>query len=151
MTSIELRIAAPDDAVALAGLRWEWSAAPGAEGRDGFVEAFAAWMRATDATHRCVVADRGGELVGMAWIALTPRPPVPGAVDRRSADLQSVYVRPQLRGSGVGSRLVEAAIELARGSGALHMTVHATAEAADYYRRFGFAVEATLAQLQLRP
>ena len=145
-----IRPAAVDDAAALAALRWAWSAGPEDEDPGRFARGFVEWMAAHAASHRAVVAEVDGAVVGMAWIAITARPPQPRSSDRRSADLQSVYLRPEHRGGGLGQRLVRAAIELARAEGAEHLTVHATPDAAAFYERFGFEAGPTIAQLDLR-
>lgn len=145
-----IRPASIDDAPALAGLRWAWSAGPGDHDEPRFARGFVEWMAAHTASHRAVVAEVDGTVVGMAWVAITARPPQPKSSDRRSADLQSVFLRPEHRGGGLGQRLVRAAIELARAEGAEHLTVHATPDAAAFYRRFGFEPGPTIAQLDLR-
>ncbi len=145
-----LRLAGASDAAGLAGLRWAWSATPDDRDPDRLARDFAAFLSGTADTHRCLVAELDGALVAMAWVALTARPPVIGASRRRSADLQSVFVRPEHRGTGLGVRLVQAAIDLARAEGAEHMTVHATPDAAAFYERFGFEPGPTIAQLSLR-
>ncbi len=142
-----LRLADSSDAAALAALRWMWSATPEDHDPDRLARDFVAFMSRTADSHRCVVAELDGALVAMAWVALTARPPGIGSPQRRSADLQSVFVRPEHRGTGLGVRLVEAAIDLARTEGAEHMTVHATPDAAAFYERFGFAPGPTIAQL----
>lgn len=60
----------------------------------------------------------------MAWVALVPRVPRPGATSRLSADIQTVFVMPERRGQGIGSALVEAASEHAMHLGSLRVTVH---------------------------
>ncbi len=145
-----LRLADASDAAALAALRWAWSATSDDRDPDRLTRDFITFMSSTASSHRCVVAELDGALVAMAWLAFTARPPVVGASGRRSADLQSVFVRPEHRGTGLGARLVQAAIDLARAEGAEHLTVHATPDAAAFYERFGFEPGPTIAQLSLR-
>lgn len=145
-----LRLADSSDAAALAALRWAWSATPEDRDPGRLAREFIAFMSSTAGSHRCVVAEHDDALVAMAWVALTPRPPGIRASGRRSADLQSVFVRPERRGTGLGVRLVQAAIDLARAEGAEHMTVHATPDAASFYERFGFEPGPTIAQLDLQ-
>jgi GNAT superfamily N-acetyltransferase len=75
----------------------------------------------------------------MAWVALVPRPPRPGATSRLSADIQSVFVMPKHRGRGIGSALVEAAAGHATLLGALSVTVNSGRRAVPLYERLGFA------------
>jgi len=78
------------------------------------------------------------EMAGVAWIALLPRVPRPGSMQRMSADIQSVFVAPQHRGRGIGSELVDAAIEHAWHSGAMRVTVHSSSRAIPMYEQLGF-------------
>lgn len=77
-------------------------------------------------------------MVAYGFVALTPR--VPGALttDRRSADVQAVFVAADHRNTGVGGRLVDQLVSLARLAGAEHVTVHVNSKAENVYRRAGF-------------
>lgn len=79
-----------------------------------------------------LVAERPGRLVGTAGLELYGE----------SALLRSVAVRPEARGDGLGARLVEGALALARTRGATTVVL-LTLDAADYFTRFGFARVAT--------
>ena len=87
MTEIEVRAARPAELAAVAGLRWRWVAEqdglPG-DGRAGFVREFAAWARENSATHHCLVVVRDGRVLGMAFLAVTPRVPTPTALRGRA-------------------------------------------------------------------
>jgi GNAT superfamily N-acetyltransferase len=60
-----------------------------------------------------------------------------------SGDVQSVYVVPELRGSGTGSRLVAALLDDARAAGSRYVRVHSSPRAIPLYARAGFAVDET--------
>lgn len=94
------------------------------------------------------MARLGGEpeIVGVAWVALVPRVPRPGATERMSGDIQSVYVLPEHRGRGIGSALVDAAARHAEQLGALRVTVHSGRRAVPVYERLGFASSHQLLQ-----
>jgi ribosomal protein S18 acetylase RimI-like enzyme len=62
-------------------------------------------------------------------------------MDRRTGDLQSVYVLPELRNSGVGTALLDAVLADAGARELGHLTVHSAEQAIPYYRRAGFAVD----------
>lgn len=74
-----------------------------------------------------LVAEGAGGLVGSAGLE----------VYGRAAVLRSVAVAPSLRGSGLGSRLTEAALDLARRLGVQRVYLF-TADAASFFERFGF-------------
>ncbi|MEV0905781.1 hypothetical protein [Streptomyces hokutonensis] len=80
-----------DDTAGLARLLWPDTR--GEEPEQPSVDAFAAelaqWWSAHRDSHLAFVARLlGPEIVGMAWVALVPRVPRPGATSRLSADIQ---------------------------------------------------------------
>lgn len=131
-----------DDISQLAHLLW-LDSAPHEQSRQSF-ESFAgdlhAWWTDHADTHVPFVARNADtEVVGMAWLALMPRLPRPGASVRLSADIQTVFVLPEVRGQGIGSALVQKATDHALGLGALRVTVHSGRRAVPVYERLGFA------------
>jgi GNAT superfamily N-acetyltransferase len=89
-------------------------------------------------TVRRARAEVDGRLAGMAWLALHDRVPNPARFDRRTGDVQSVYVVPEARDAGVGTALLEAVLTEARDRELAHVTVHSSERAASLYLRFGF-------------
>lgn len=143
-----IRVAAREDIAAAASLRWRWvvdekGGDPSVDEAE-FVAETVAWAERNADTHTCFVADRDGEIVGMAWLALSARVPSPRAFERRNGDVQSVYVAPSVRGLGVGGRLIEAVVAEARAAGAERVTVHSSPEAVRVYERHGFVVDPQL-------
>lgn len=106
---------------------------------DAFTTELVQWWDAHRNSHAAFVARLDGpEIVGMAWVALVPRIPRPGATNRMSADIQAVFVVPEQRGFGIGSALIEAAAEHAARLGAMRVTVHSGRRAVPVYERLGF-------------
>ncbi len=125
----------------VAALRWDWAPDHGRPPQlteQEFVAGFEQWWQAHGRTHHCVVALGRDHVVGFGFLALTPRVPGPHAPSRRSADVQAVFVVPRLRDAGIGGRIVDRLVTLAREEGAEHVTVHSSAGAVTAYERAGF-------------
>ena len=138
-----------DDVAELARLLWldTRDEEPVQRSIDAFAAELAQWWAAHENSHLAFVARlQRPEIVGMAWVALVPRVPRPGATSRLSADIQSVFVMPEQRGRGIGSALVEAASEHAARIGSLRVTVHSGRTAVPVYERLGFASSRQLLQ-----
>lgn len=151
MDDIVIRIASDDELSAAASLRWHWVQENGENpptARAEFVRDFTCWARDHASSHRCVIASRSGEIVGMAWLAIVPRVPTPQAPRRASGDVQSVYVVPRQRNSGLGRRIIAAILELADQLGLERVTVHSSPQAVSAYGRSGFAVSPHLLQAE---
>jgi GNAT superfamily N-acetyltransferase len=142
VSDVVIRASRQADMPTVADLRWRWSVEedgtePGMD-RDAYRAAMTAFADANATTHRCVVAERDGVVLGMAWLAMTPRPPGPQATGRRTGDVQTVYVHPELRGLGVAARLVSALLETADDEGLERVSVHSSIAGESLYRRLGF-------------
>jgi GNAT superfamily N-acetyltransferase len=138
---IDVRRAGAADAPALARLRWRWRTEERAEPatqRELFLEFFTAWVIDHLRTHLPFVVEVDGRLAGMAWLMVADRVPSPGSLARRTGDVQSVYVIPELRNSGAGTALVDAVLREARDRELEHVTVHSAERAASLYLRRGF-------------
>jgi len=146
---VHIERAGPDDVRGLARVKWIDRAAEGAGDSEfeSFVAALASWWELHRGTHSAFVArTTDDEIVGAAWVALVPRVPSPGASNRLSADIQSVFVLPEHRDDGVGTALVAAATAHAHGAGASRVIVHSSERAVPVYRRLGFAGSSKLLQ-----
>lgn len=143
--AVEVRRAADAELEAVALLRWRMTregggglAGTGSAEAAAHAADAAAWARAHADSHVPIVAVDDGEVVGMAWLAIQARVPAPGALERRSGDLQSCFVVPERRGAGIGRRLAEAVLAEARERGLEHVTVHASRASIPVYERAGF-------------
>lgn len=86
----------------------------------------------------CRIADADGRVVGSAFVVGTQDPGV--------AKLRLVYVEPEMRGTGLGRRLVEACMAFARQAGYRRMTLWTNdplVAARRLYQRLGFAMVAS--------
>ncbi len=89
---------------------------------------------ATDTVH--LGAFLGPNLVGVASICRDPPPGETGADVWR---LRGMATAPEVRGTGVGGRLLERGIELARAAGGTRLWCNARTPAVGFYRRHGLA------------
>ncbi|GAA3739582.1 GNAT family N-acetyltransferase [Micromonospora maritima] len=141
--------ASADDVADLARLLWldTLHEEPARLSVEAFTADLAQWWAAHQNSHLAFVARlHRPEIVGMAWLALVPRVPRPGATSRLSADIQSVFVMPDQRGQGIGSALVEAASGHAAHLGSLRVTVQSGHKAVPVYERLGFESSRQLLQ-----
>ena len=149
---MDIRLATQEDLAQLARLLW-LHAAPEEQAKQSmasFAAELGVWWAERDASHLAFIArlsQADASVVGMAWVAVVPRVPRPGDTTRISADIQSVFVLPEQRGSGIGSALVRAASEDALGRGAGRVTVQSGRKAVPLYERLGFASSRQLLQL----
>ncbi|MFI6762568.1 GNAT family N-acetyltransferase [Micromonospora sp. NPDC050417] len=138
---LTVRQATMQDAPALARLNWRWRVEergqPGPD-RASFLDFFSTWMADHRSTHLAFVAEVEDRLAGMAWLMLASRVPTPTRMDRRTGDIQSVYVVPELRGDGIGAALLDAVLTQARDRELEHVTVHSGERAVSLYLRSGF-------------
>ncbi|WP_349865796.1 GNAT family N-acetyltransferase [Leifsonia sp. WHRI 6310E] len=142
MSDVDVHAAGPDEWAAVGGLRWDSLLEFGGEpddAREVFAARFAEWAAANQGSHTCFVAVSDGEVVGMTWLARTPRVPSARSFDRESGDLQCAYVVPALRGAGIGGRLIDAVLGRAAELGVERVTVHSSPRAVPVYERHGFA------------
>ncbi len=94
-------------------------------------------------TGRILVLREGNEAIGMANLLFT----VSTACGGKVALLEDMVVHPARRGDGMGSKLLNAALELARQEGCLRVTLltdRANDAAIRFYMRHGFGMSAML-------
>lgn len=127
----------------VAELRWQWAleqAEQPTSSREEYNSTVAAFFAQNAATHHCLFAVRDDAVVGMAWLAVLPRIPSPGAQQRVCGDLQSVYVIASERSAGIGAVMVAAILKRAAALGLEHVTVHSSPDAVRMYARNGFGM-----------
>jgi GNAT superfamily N-acetyltransferase len=142
VSEIEVRVATAADLPAVAEFRWSEDAESGtpALGRDQFVPDFVTWA-ADNPDYHCVAAFDGGRIVGAAWLARVPRVPGANKFDRAGGDVQSFFVLPDYRNSGVGTAILRRLVDLARELGLTRVTVQSSRRAIPLYSRAGFELK----------
>lgn len=92
-----------------------------------------------DPSHRLIVAEKSGEVVGTLQISLIPG--LPGFGLKRGL-LENVHIRADQRGTGLGTEMVQWAIERCReaGCGLVQLTSNKLRlDAHRFYEKLGFA------------
>ncbi|MFD6161999.1 GNAT family N-acetyltransferase [Nocardia sp. NPDC060256] len=147
MSTTMIHPAQDDDLVGVAQLRWQWfqevRGTPAAT-QEEFIQSFVAWAQANRSSHRCLVLVEDGTVIGMAWLAIYQRVPTVGTPQRLSGDVQSMYVVPDRRDSGLGSQLIDAVVTLADQLGLKPLTVNSSTKAINAYMRRGFVTSPEL-------
>jgi GNAT superfamily N-acetyltransferase len=131
-----------DDVPDLARLRWalyseqEGEREPVEAYQDRFV-AFA--LRALPSQHwnAWVARDRGGP-VGAMWLHAVERIPVPGKIAGPIGYLTNVYIAPEHRDGGLGSRMLDRVLSWARAQRYSCVITWPTPRSRPFYRRGGF-------------
>lgn len=141
MTTI--RAARPDDIPELARLRWQLYTERQVhdEPFETYVERFTAF--ASDAFARddwcawCAAAD--DRLVAAMWLHTVPRIPAPGhGAPRPMAYLTNMFVEPELRSHGIGSRMLQVLVEHCTTGGFELVLTFPADDAYGFYERNGF-------------
>ncbi|MFI7000751.1 GNAT family N-acetyltransferase [Nocardia sp. NPDC050175] len=147
MSTTAVHLVQDDELVGVAQLRWQWfqeiRGTP-ATSQEEFTRSFVAWAQANRSSHRCLVLVEDTVVIGMAWLAIYQRVPSVSTPQRLSGDVQSVYVVPDRRDSGLGSRLIDAVVTLADQLGLKPLTVNSSTKAINAYVRRGFVTSPAL-------
>jgi len=109
----------------------------------------AARLSESDAWHCWLAENEAGALLGMVWVQFLEKLPNPVHEPEVHAYLTSFYVRPAARNQGVGSALLNAALDvcIARGSDAVFLWP--TPRSRALYARHGFTQRGDM--LERRP
>lgn len=116
-SSARIRVATAADAPTLARLRFQFRAdlATPVEEESAFVARCTEWMvarlRESDRWQAWVTEDEAGTIVGTLWVSLIEKMPNPTSEPERHAYVTNVYVMPWWRDRGVGSQLLDTALQ----------------------------------------
>ncbi|MGC4760471.1 GNAT family N-acetyltransferase [Micromonospora trifolii] len=114
--------------------------------REAVIEHFTAVLSDATARNAVLVAEQGGQVVGMVEVLRLPEPPAHQILrPEPSAQIHTVVLG-EARGSGVGSALLDAADRWAAEHGLTYLSAgihHHNASAVRFYRRHGYAPSGT--------
>lgn len=133
----QVRAATSDDGVRLGRLLADFNAEFDAEGQDAdaFARRFGVLLERDDVL--ALLAGPREEPTGFAWVTFRPTPYADGPL----AQLEELYVRPEVRSRGIGAKLVAALRAEATRRGALEILINVDADDTDarrFYERHGF-------------
>jgi GNAT superfamily N-acetyltransferase len=153
---MSVRLAVPADADILAQLRWDLrtSLAPAVGDRAEFLRRCRDWMRQRldqASAWRCWVAEERNDVVGALWLQLIEKVPNPVGESETLGYITNVYVRPEARHRGLGSRLVAAAVAFCRALPADTIVLWPTGDSRSLYQRHGFHPPKELMELRASP
>ena len=97
---------------------------------------------------RCWVIDDGKQLLGHVCVQLFEKMPNPVNEPEAHAYLTNFYVVPEMRGRGLGRKLLNKALSWCRAQGADAVILWATAESKSLYRRCGLLEPADILELR---
>lgn len=135
---IEIRLADSSDSGSVAGLLHDFNSEFGSPTPDLMVSAtrFENLLGREDVL--VVVATAAGTDVGFAFLTLRPTP----YHDGPTAQVEELYVRPDLRSGGIGSRILARAVDEVAARGSREMLINVDADdsgARRFYERHGFS------------
>jgi GNAT superfamily N-acetyltransferase len=138
MSDAEVRAATPQDAGVVGRLLWDFNTEFETEtpSADELATRFARLL-ARDDVIVLLSGAAGSDPTGFAYLTLRPAPYFDGPL----AQLEELYVVPHLRGRGIGSALLERALELCRerDAGEMHIGVdEVDTDTRRFYERHGF-------------
>ncbi len=140
MGEVRIRAAGPDDALVVAALTLQCALQRGAPGEPGFLDRFAsAWLRESE--RRPVwIAEAGEEHAGYLQALCERSLPWPGQTPGGGRLwVDTFFVRPALRGMGVGELLLREAVAWARDAGFESVALVAGPHTRAMVERLGFA------------
>jgi GNAT superfamily N-acetyltransferase len=145
-----IRVAGPDDVPALAALRRAWveeNADTPIDDSD-FEDAFSEWFGREQHQRVTWLAEADGQAAGMLNMLVFTRMPKPRSADipwaPRWGYVANVYVRPDLRGAGLGRLLVDAVTSYADEHGFARLVLAPSERSVPLYTRAGFGPATSL-------
>jgi GNAT superfamily N-acetyltransferase len=110
-----IRTAGPEDALIVAALTLQCARDRGGSAEPGFLDRFAGAWAAQRHSHPVWIAEAGDQHAGFLQAVVVDALPWPGR-SRCGGELvvQTLFLRPEHRGQGVGEQLLRAAVEQAR-------------------------------------
>jgi GNAT superfamily N-acetyltransferase len=153
---VKIRVANEDDATSLAALRWEFRSEDDVEkpvvGYEDFVATYTSFFLAGLASglRTYVVCETDDGIVGHVACQVLPLVPRPCRVDDACGVITDNYVRSSYRNRGIGTAILQRAIEWARERDLETLIVWPSDRARTLYARNGFTDRTEIMEMVLR-
>ena len=149
---VTIRMATAADALLLAGFRYRFRSRldTAQECEEEFVRRCHLWMEERleqGGVWKCWIAEQGRAAVGNLWMQIIEKIPNPTDEPEKHAYVTNFFVLEEVRGQGVGSRLLSAALAWAKEQGAHAVILWPTEQSRSLYLRYGFKVPEDLLEL----
>lgn len=139
MEDVTIRPAGQQDALALAALALQMGRELGHATEPGFLDRYAeAWVRALDHRPTWLAQLPDGRPVGALVTARVDKLPRLGRATTSWLHVSSLFVTADLRGAGLGERLLREMLTWARDHGVERVQLNSVLEARSLYTRVGF-------------
>lgn len=147
-----IRRAGSLDISKLARMRYEFRAehAPATEDAGEFLPRCEQWMRerlVSGGLWHCWVLDNGTEIIGCIWIGVIEKIPNPAPEAEHHAYITNFYIVKEARDLGLGSRLLEVALDWCRETHAHAAVLWPSDKSRSLYERNGFSVHDDVLEL----
>jgi GNAT superfamily N-acetyltransferase len=150
---MNLRLATRSDAPTLARLRYKFRSITevDSESEEQFLTRCSQWMteRLQQQNWRCWVVDQGGTIIGALWLQLIEKIPNPTEEPELHAYITNVFVHEAARGQGIGSQLLDTALQFCKLLPAHAVILWPSDKSRTLYERNGFSVQDDLFELTL--
>lgn len=135
---VRIRAATPDDALIVAALTLQCAVHRSGAREPGFLDRFArAWL-AQAAERPTWIAEVDDEHGGLLLTSVRSALPWPGSSSAAELVVDTLFVRPENRGVGVGELLLRAAVDHARDAGMRPVSMSAGPRTREMVERIGF-------------
>jgi GNAT superfamily N-acetyltransferase len=154
MARVRIRLAKSSDTSALAEMRYRFRAETESvtETKSQFMRRCTSWMRkrfrSGSYPWRCWVADDGKRLLGHVCVQLVEKIPNPVNEPELHAYLTNFYVVPEMRGQGLGKKLLNKALSWCRTRETDAVILWATPASRSLYRRCGLVEPTDIFELR---
>src|SRR5262245_40342010 len=154
MTRYRIRAATSVDWNALAEMRYQFrtEVESPTESKSRFIRRCTSWMKKNFGVEsgpwRCWVIYNGKQLLGHVCVQLFEKMPNPVSEPEAHAYLTNFYVLPEVRGQGLGRKLLNKALSWCREQDTDAVILWATPESKSLYRRCGLVEPADVLELR---